>query len=333
MPTTANAAGYGTMLDIARQRNPNGGGLLPLVETLTKLKPILGAIQWAPCNNGTFHRISQQRALPTNSKRQLGSGIAPTKGQTQQVDETTVMRSAMTQIDQTLIKLNGSGYRMQQAGMHLESLEQNVEGDLLYGSAGDSGGGFDGIITRLAATTQTPAGTQIILDDPAAGGSDQASVLLLGFGSHAVHGIYPTGTMAGLDHQDLGLQVLDDGDNSGNVLPQFVDWFEWHYGLAIEDWRYVARGANVDTGNLQADSLDLARLMIRLTHLVKIEDRSVTWAFVVPRTVATYLDLQADARVVPNLATQNIGGAIITSFRGIPIYTADKMLITEDVVA
>jgi hypothetical protein len=57
-----------------------------------------------------------------------------------------------------------------------------------------------GLAPRLDATTATPAGAQIIKADAAAAGSDQASIVLVGWGPKGVHMIYPEGIPNAADH-------------------------------------------------------------------------------------------------------------------------------------
>jgi hypothetical protein len=79
-----------TLYDVIRQKAP-GGGLLPIVESLTRQRPFLQDAVWLPCNNGTFHRVNSRTALPAPSYVGINEGVPPTKSTTDQVDEATCM--------------------------------------------------------------------------------------------------------------------------------------------------------------------------------------------------------------------------------------------------
>ena len=51
-------------------------------------------------------------------------------------------------------------------------------------------------------------------------------------------------TTGGVKHTDMGDQVTKDSGGT-NEFRAFVDFFDWHWGLAVEDYRYVCRVANV----------------------------------------------------------------------------------------
>jgi hypothetical protein len=323
-----------TLADIVRQEAPNGG-LLPIIESLSKLTPALQTITWTAANNGTYHRMNRRTALPAPIRRRINKGVPATVSGTQQVDEVTTMLADKSVIDATLIRMNGPESRAREVAAHMMGLEQQVESDLLVGSIGTDPDGIDGLETRLSATTNVPGGNQVVKVDAAPAGSDQFSVLLVGFADHGVHGIYPSGPdmVAGVLHKDYG-EVSNGGSDGTNTFPAFVDYFEWHHGLAVEDFRYVARAANIDSSAILATGNNLLGAMRTLRHRVLIEDQSAKWAYFIPRFGAEMLDNQAvNATGNSTLSIDNISGKPIQTFGGIPVYTADLLSIAESIVA
>ena len=73
-----------------------------------------------------------------------------------------------------------------------------------------------------------------------------------GLGSNTVHGIFPKGQKAGLNHQDLGEQTLKDPN--GGQYQGYRTHYKWDNGLTVRDWRYAVRIANIDTTKLGADN-------------------------------------------------------------------------------
>jgi hypothetical protein len=333
LAAAANPVTNPTLADIIRQKAPNGS-LYPIIESLSKLTPALQSITWTPCNNGTFHRMNRRNSLPAPVRRRINKGVAGTVSGTQQVDEITTMLADKSAIDATLIRMNGPEYRAREVAAHMMGLEQQVESDLLTGSIGSDPDGIDGIETRLNATTNTPAGNQIVKVDASPSGSDQGSVILVGFGPHGVHGIYPEGPdmVGGVLHKDYG-EVSNGGSDGTNTFPAFVDYFEWHHGLAVEDYRYLARACNIDSSAIAANGTNLITSMRTLYHRCLTQDQSVQWAYFLPRFYGEMLHQQAASAAIYSLTVETIGGQRITKYLGIPVYVADLMTIAESIVS
>lgn len=328
-----NATTNPTLMDLIRQRAPNGS-LLPIVESMSKLTPFLQDASWMQCNMNGFHRVNRRNVLPAPVRRRINKGVAGTKSGTQQVDEVTTKLADKSIIDVSEIKMmGGAEYRAREVAGHMMGFEQQVETDLLTGSVGSDPDGIDGIETRLNATTNTPGGKQIVLVDAAPSGGDQGSVLLVGWGPHAVHGIFPDGAPGGLNHKDYG-EVSNGGTDGTNTFPAYVDWFEWDHGLAVEDYRYVARAANVDSSAIANNGTNLIDGMITLYHRCLTADSSVRWGYYLPRFFAEFLHKQARNNTTQStLKIEEIGGQRVTTFLGIPVRTADLMTISESIVA
>ena len=333
LAVAANPVGNPTLLDVIRQQGPDGS-LLPIVESLTKLRPFLADATWIEANNGTFHRVNNRNSLPSPTYRWPNQGTLATKPREQQVDETTSLLSDRSQIDSSLIRMNGPEYRVRKIAGHLQGLMNQVEGDVFYSSVKTTPNQFHGLAPRFDAAAGTPAGNQVIKVDSAASGSDNMSMFLIGWGPQAVHMIYPRNTSGGIIHKDLGELMVDDGTGTGAQFPAFIDWFDWYPGLAVEDYRYVSRGCNISLHNLVYTNTEIVDASIDLLHQVQWMDKTVRWAYYAPRAVVKFLHHQAvNAVKTSTLRLDNIAGeGPIVMLNGIPLRMTDGMLITEGVV-
>src|SRR3546814_2397493 len=97
----------------------------------------------------------------------------------------------------------------------------------------------------------------------ASGDSDRASIWLIGWSPQTIFGVYPKGTQAGIEHNDLG--EGDEFDASNNRYRALMDHYIWRNGLMVRDWRYGVRIANIDAAALTHDSsnVQLITLMTR----------------------------------------------------------------------
>lgn len=331
MPTTAINTGNLTLLDRVRRSNPDGS-IAPIVEMLSQKSAILQDAVFKESNTPTGHVITQRTALPSVSWRRYNEGTATSKSKTSQLTETCGMLDGMSKVDCSQAELNGDAgaYRASEDMSFVAAMKNEMETGLIYHSTLTYPERIMGLAPRLTSTTGT-AGSQIVLADGSASGADQTSIWLVGWGDKSVYGIYPKGTSGGLQPHDMNIQLARDANN--NEYRAYVMNWEWRIGLVVEDWRYLVRVANVDTGNLATTGTVLIDAMIRAVH--KLEDTmGVKPVFYCNRTVATYLHLQAkDSVKNSTLSFENVGGKPIVSFLGIPVRVTDAILNTESAIS
>lgn len=316
-----------TLLDMAKRMDPNGA-IANIIEVLTPRSAFLQDMVFKEGNLPTGHMFTTRTGLPSVQWRKFNEGITPGKSKTDQISETVGSLEAMSVVDQALAKLNGNeaAFRASEDQAFLTSLNIEAERAVLYYSTKSAPEQIMGLSPRLDSTAG-PAGTQIIKADPAAAGNDQTSIWLVGWGLDTVYGITPKGVPGGLQQQDLGKQLWDDG--AGGKFPAWVTHWRWQFGVAVQDWRYLVRIANVDTGNLTATGTNLVEAMIRAYHQIENPGR-VRLAWYTNRSIGTYLHLQAmNATRNSTLSVENIAGQQITTFLGAPIRVTDQLLSTE----
>ncbi len=74
------------------------------------------------------------------------------------------------------------------------------------------------------------------------------------WGPNSVYGIFPRGSKAGLIHEDLGLQVVENVAGIGGArMMAYREHWQWKCGLAVADWRYIVRaqvGTTIASGTI-----------------------------------------------------------------------------------
>jgi hypothetical protein len=92
--------------------------------------------------------------------------------------------------------------------------------------------------------------------------TNNASIWLVLWGKNTVFCPFPKGSKAGLQHKDLGEDTVIDAN--GGRFQALRTHYQWKNGLAVKDWRYVVRIANINTSNLVAKpAANLIKLMLR----------------------------------------------------------------------
>jgi len=321
-----------TLADWAKRLDANGK-VPDIVEMLNQTNEVLMDMHWVEGNLPTGHRTTVRTGLPAVAWRLLNNGVAPSKSTTAQIDEQCGMLEAWSEVDVELADLNGNTeeFRLSEAMAFIEAMNQEMVQTLFYGNGGTSPEEFTGLSVRYSSLS---AGNGRNIIDAGGTGSDNTSVWLVVWGNSTVHGIFPKGSKAGLTHNNLGEETVEVTNGiAGNRMRAYRDQWVWKCGIALRDWRYVVRIANIDVSNLVANSgsqADLITLMIKATY--RIINRGLGKpVFYVNRTVGEFLDIQTRSAVSNGgqLSYQVVDGNPVLSFRGIPIRLVDQLLLTE----
>lgn len=333
MTTPLNATRL-TLVDWAKRLDPDGK--VPLIaELLSQRNDILMDIPFKEGNLPTGHRSTVRTGLPTVYWRLLNQGVQPSRSTTAQIDEGTGMLEAWSEVDVKLAELNGNvgAFRLSEATAFLEAMNNQMVSTFFYGNSSISPATFNGLSIRYSSLSATNA---INIINGGGSSSVNASIWLVGWGENTIHGIFPKGSKAGLQHLDRGMETVENVNGvSGAKMLAYREVFQWDVGLVLKDWRYTSRICNIDTTQLAANSsdTDLVPAMIKATHRIH-NLAAVNPVFYMNRTVFQYLDTQRRQTVAgAGMRMDEVDGKWEASFRGIPIRICDGLLNTEGPVS
>lgn len=322
-----------TLLDHAKRIDPNGQ-VAKIVELLMQKNQILLDMVWREGNLATGHRTTVRTSLPAVSWRLLNGGTAPSKSTTAQIDEQCGMLEAWSEVDCDLAELNGSvnSFRLSEAAAFIESMNQEMASTLFYGNHGTAAEEFTGLATRYYASTGSIADNVI---KAGGSGSDNASIWLVAWNAETITGIFPKGSQAGLKHNDYGETTVEVTNGiAGNRMRAYQERWQWKAGLAVKDYRYAVRIANIDISDLSGGSAaDLIDFMEQAEEV--LPDELGTRVFYMNRKVRRFLRKQtrADVSAGGGLTYDNVDGKPRLSFNGTPVRIVDALLNTEAAVA
>jgi len=321
-----------TLLDLAKSKDPDGS-TADLVEILNETNEILDDMVWIEGNLPTGHRSTIAAGIPAPTWRALYGFVQPTKGTRVQVTDNVGELAALSQIDVKLAELDGGGasFLLQESRMHIEGISQEIADTLFYGNQGSEPDAFTGLAPRFNSTT-ADNGENIILGGSA--DTDNASIWLINWGRGKVHGITPKGSKAGLKVEELGKQMISD--SNGGRMQVIETKFGFDAGLAVPDWRYIVRIANIEKSALTKDAAsgaDLPDLMFQAMN--KIHSLSGgNPVFYMSRDLRTWLGRQtANLTKGSTLTMENVGGKMVTMFHGIPVKRCDALSGDEALVS
>jgi hypothetical protein len=324
-----------TLIDWAKRVDPEGR-IPVIVELLAQTNEMLLDMQWIEGNLPTGHRTTVRTGLPAVFWRLLNQGVTPSKSTTAQIDEACGMLEAWSEVDVALARLGGNvdQLRLSEARAFLEAMNQEMQSTVIYGNGSASPEEFTGLAARYSTLSSSVPVSQNVISASGATPSVQNSIWLVSWGEETVHGIFPKGSQAGLEHNDFDQQTVEvTAGVAGSRMRAYQDQYVWHAGIAVKDWRHVVRICNLETATLIGSSpQDLIGLMERAIET--LPNRLGNPVFYMNRTVRRVLRSIARKAVAGGggLTFDNYEGKRIMKFDEIPVRTVDALLTTEAVV-
>lgn len=321
-----------TILDVATRVDANGK-VQAIVELLSETNEILEDATFLEANDGTSHKTTIRSGLPSATWRKLNYGVQPSKSTTVQIKDSCGMLEAYAEVDKSLADLNGntSEFRLSEDRSFLEAMNQEFANTLFYGDSTIDTEKYMGLAPRYNSLS-AENGDNIL--SGGGSGSDNTSIWLVVWGPNTCHGIYPKGSKAGIQHQDLGEETLEDAN--GGKYQGYRTHYKWDGGLTLRDWRYVVRIPNIDVNELTKDasasSADLIDLMVQALELVPNLGMGRP-AFYCNRTIKSFLRRQIVNKSNVHLAMSEIAGKRVLTFDEVPVRRCDAILNTEAAVS
>ena len=321
-----------TLLDFAQAQDPQGK-IAVIVEILKQTNQILEDMTWLEANGITGHVTTIRTGIPEPTWKKYYGGIQPSKATNVKITDTMGMLEALSEVDVDLADLNNNtaAFRLSEDKAHIQGMSNEMAESLFFANEDTAPEEFTGFASRFNSLSAENADNII---DAGGTGTDNTSIWLAVWGPETVHGIFPKGSTAGLQVEDLGkvlLQDASDGSNTGRNQV-YSSMYKWFGGLSVRDWRFVVRIANIDKSQLTADAAtgaDLPDLMFQATELVPSLEMGRP-AFYLSRTTRTFLRRQlANAKSMSTLQTREIGGIRVKTFDDIPLRRCDVLSADE----
>lgn len=259
-------------LNDLRKRSDGNGKLDEIMEVLAASNPILEHMTWVEGNLTTGNRTTLRNSIPRPSIRYINRGIAPTKSDTKQITDTSVILEARSEVDVEWLALASDKEmaRRNEDMAHIEGFGQTLAEMVIYGNTELDPDTFNGLDIRhrkLSVTDPTKPGYTTV--DAGGTGNALTSAFFVDWGPRSITGIYPKGATAGLDHRDLGEQTVEDRD--GKKFQAMVSLFNWKCGLTVRDYRAVGAIRNIDSGVFKTGTA--AQKLAALSSFLTVKNR------------------------------------------------------------
>lgn len=311
-----------------------------VAEVMRQAVPIVDDIPYMEMNKGVKHVVALRSDLPDVYYRKANQAIPASKTTIEEREFVAAHFESKAVIDEAVAAYGGQdrikANRWNQAEGHIQANAHELANLIVYGSTEvNKAPGIMDILSTL--NTAEPTSKQIV--DAGGVGSDNASILFVSWGKKKVYGVFEKGTSAGLKRVDRSpgntrVQITGPliGGGTGTYWG-FEEDFMVDHGLVVEDYRALARVANIDVSNLKVpnDAADILKFMTRALYRIPPMLRQQKGKVYLNSTLMSFLDEQALAKVGAGggLSYQNYQGEPVLSFRGWQIREMDNMLNTE----
>lgn len=327
-----------TLADLKSRLEPGDKKIAKIIEILQRQCQLVEDIPFREGNLLTGHKTVLRVGLPTPTWRIFNQGVSATKSTTTPIEFPCGMLEDRSEVDKDLAELGGdvNGARFSEAKAHIQGMANQMSSTVLYGDPTANPTTdipkFPGLSAYYKDDTTANSKDNII--DAGGTDSDNTSIWLIGWGEETVCGIYPKGSKVGLQHEDLGLGDAFDGSN--RRFRAYMDRYEWKAGLAVKDWRYAVRIANVKTGTLTATANQqaLVQYMIEAAELLPSLG-NVTPRFYMNGKTRTALrkGILADVKAGGGLSFETVAGKRVMMLDDIPVRRCDSITSAEATVS
>lgn len=338
-----------TLADLAARLGPDGKVSQAIAEMLAQTNEVLQDQVMVECNSGQMHKAIIRTGLPSVFWRAYNKGVPSSKSTTAPVEATCAMMEHFFEIDADLANINDNkeAFLLSEESAAIEAMGQEQVNTLFYGSKKDANK-YVGLADTYSSMS-AGNGTNIL--DGGGTASANTSIYLVNWGENSVFGIYPKGSMAGLQREKIGLETKTEWDGTQNLMHRVIRiHHSWKNGLMVKDWRHVVRIANLDTAVFAGmtgtqspaqASVDYAHNIVHL--MARAIDRIPTYgagrlAFYANRSVLSLLRRMAMERNLYAVTMEkglNAFGRSISNveFMGIPVRMVDALRNNESKVS
>lgn len=341
-----------TLMDMARRTDPDGSAA-DIAELLSQANEIYDDMVWKEGNTDTGHIFTVRNGLPAGTWRYLNQGVPMGKSTTAQGRINCGELTGWSVIDERILEksANPNKARYEEDNAFVEGMSQTMAQTAIYGNSAANVASFTGVFPYFNTLQTSIAQNAANMFNGSGVGSNNASILLMGWSPRSAYMVYPKGSKSGLSVRPLNSTEVAY-DSVGNAYPAKQTYFSQLAGLCIEDWRWVSRICNLDVtaaglgGSSPYDIFaGMSKQLLRMPKMGRAQSGVtqtdaksesglvVRPAFYANRTVRGFMDIQIirDKNVL--IGMHDFAGMPAEAYRNIPIRIMDVMTSSETVVS
>ncbi len=333
--TTLNANTL-TLGDRVRRSNPDGSIVSIITETMDQFNGMGNDAPWFEGELPGGHQSTYRASVPSWATINPNGTGATSKSTTGQNLETTEWLQAIMEFHELVGKYGGDVASLQasETPAFIQGGMQTVSSRLIYGNGTTTPGQITGLAARYNSLTTGNNYRNVIDGGALAGQTDAMSIWMMDWGRGKVSGFYPMGSKGGFEMNNIGKRVKDVSSTTQQIV--YTVQFIQGIGLALDNWTCAVRIANVDKSLLVAGTgADLFDRLIQAKHKLNRGASSKTRGIYLNSTTDMMLEIQARNDVIMGggLTFENVGGAPMKMWQGIPVNIEDQLTESETIVS
>lgn len=251
-----------SLYDMVKNLDANGNAV-KTAEVLQRACPMLQDAPVVTANNILTHKISVRTSLPEAEVKRLNKGVGGSFGNRETYEFGMKEYQALPWIDKMEFKYAKDANEIRQSNMEsvLQGWGQSLEHDFLYDRKSKGPDCIDGIESYVSALD----GNRVI--SAGGTGNNLQSIYLVAWDSAmGAFAIAPQGDSAGVSFTVKGDTTIADPNDPTKRLEVEEYKVEASLGFGIKDKRAIARIANIDCSNINANTLNPELLMKALNQ-------------------------------------------------------------------
>lgn len=213
--------------------------------------------------------------------------------------------------------------RAQEEAAFVIGYAENVEDKVFNGDRSLFPKQFTGFTPRYNTLSGSDTAGQLVEGNGT--GSTNTDLWMVAWGERKCSLFFGKNQTGGLNVTDMGLRPWDQ-NGDGTHIQAYVKHHEWTIGLKVEDYRSVARIANIQTTTYPTD---LVELMIDAYYRIPSQLHDGGMKIYCNRNLVAALHKQARTFSTTQLSVDEYGGRPTVHFLGIPIIQTDAITDTN----
>jgi hypothetical protein len=316
--STLNSYQQLSLVEVAKRTNPDGT-MATIAEVLKETNSIVADAVWREANDTFSNKTVRRAALPSGSWRKLNEGVAVEASKTVELIDTIGMLETWAENDIEVIKgfSNPMQARNDEAMSFVEGLGQTMASTMLYGNSDTTPEKFTGLAPRMGSVSAT---TNVI--NEGGSGNNTTSIYVVDWSPTGVYMIYPKNSMAGLEHEDRGIETVT---SSSLKYRAYVDVFTWKAGMVVKNSKSIARLANIEYSGA-SNIFDEDNLITLMNRMTQGPGRRIYCN----QDILTQMEIRAkDKTNIHYTTVSDIAPGPVTFFKGVPVRLVEQITNAE----
>lgn len=332
-----------TYADFVKGLDPKGNFAHRIVELVAKKVEMLDDMTVIAANDGTSLQTTVRTETPTPVWTTYYGGVPSNKGSKAKIRVSTGRMATKILVDKKLYddSKDRDAVLEDEIRANITGMKNELANALIYGLLSDNPLGINGLFKHYCKYGSETADdaesahyvfSALGLTGNTANKSHLGSIALVGWSPNTITAFHPeNSSTGGIEKSDKRVTDVADPDLGGDATYEaYLQYIYWTLGLAVRDYRYGGRIANIQRDLILTKGYEGAyvELIDRLAQ--RVLDDDVKQAFYMDKSMWEYVCVLFSRLTRANAITfQHVEGRKEKRLFGIPVRIMDPMKVNE----